>query len=114
MKLDYTPHNMADVEVKVVTKLFEMLEGEGVWVPKVVDDGGEGLAPTPTWSEALEAIGSVEWSTLWIKKEGSIHTWVEFIAGNGSDVVCNYPIWPKDFEALMERLADWVETLTED
>ena len=112
MKIDYTSHNMSDIEVKVVTKLFEMFEEAG-WVPVDVDDGGEDLLPTPTWSETLAAIDSVEWSTLWIKKKGS-STWVEFITGNGSDVVYNYPIWPKDFEALMERHADWVETLLED
>lgn len=38
MKLDYTPHNMSDIEVKIVTKLFEMFEEEG-WAPKKVDDG---------------------------------------------------------------------------
>ena len=113
MKLDYTPHNMRDIEVKIVTKLFEMFEEAG-WVPVDVDDGGEDLLPTPTWSETLAAIDSVEWSTLWIKKEGSSHTWVEFITGSGSDVVYNYPTWPKDFEALMERHADWVVTLLED
>ena len=42
MKLEYTPHNMDDVEVKIVTKLFEMLEEEG-WVPVNVDDGGDDL-----------------------------------------------------------------------
>ena len=29
MKLDYTPHNMSNVEVTILTKLFEMFEEEG-------------------------------------------------------------------------------------
>ena len=111
MKLEYTPHNMADVEVKIVTKLFEMLEEEG-WVPKRVDDGGY-YAPVTTWSEALETIDSVEWSTLQIYKGGR-YSWVEFVLGNGVDVISNYSCWYQDFDALLERHADWVETLTED
>ena len=110
MKLDYTPHNMADVEVKIVTKLFEMLEEEGVWVAVQTADGGDDLVPTTTWSEALETIDSVEWSTLQIYKDGR-YAWVEFVLGNGVDVISNYSCRYQDFEALMERHAAWVETL---
>ena len=111
MKLDYTPHNMADVEVKVVTKLFEMFEEEG-WVPKKVDDGGD-YVPVTTWSEALETIDSVELSTLFVVG-GSQRSWVTLILGNGVDVVSDYSCSGPALEALMERHADWVETLTED
>jgi len=111
MKLDYTPHNMSDIEVKIVTKLFEMFEEEG-WVPKMVDDGGD-YVPTPTWSEALETIDSVEWSALFVT-DGIQTSWVVLILGNGRDVVSDYSCSDPNFEALMERHADWVETLLED
>ena len=113
MKPEYTPFNMTDTEVKIVTKLFEMLEGEGVWVPKVVDDGGDYYILVTTWSEALEVIDSVEWSALFVT-DGIQTSWVVLILGNGIDVVADYSYaWP-DFDALMERHADWIETLTED
>lgn len=112
MKLEYTPHNMADVEVKIVTKLFEMLEEEG-WVPKMVDDGGDDYVYVTTWSEALETIDSVEWSTLFVVGR-SQRSWVTLIHGNGRDVVSDYSCSDPAFEALMERHADWIETLTED
>ena len=111
MKLDYTPHDMADVEVKIVTKLFEMLEEEG-WVPKNVDDGGDYVSTT-TWGEALEVIDSVEWSALFVT-DGIQTSWVALILGNGRDVVPDYSISDPSFDALMERHADWVETLLED
>lgn len=111
MKLEYTPHNMADVEVKIVTKLFEMLEGEG-WEVTSVEDGGDDV-PANTWSDALETIDSVEWSELRVTKDGR-KAYVVLILGNGIDVVADYSYaWP-DFDALMERHADWIETLTED
>ena len=110
MKLDYTPHNMTDIEVKVVTKLFEMLEEEG-WSPHDVDDGGDELVPTTTWSEALEAIDSVEWSTLWVEKEGAHRVWVEFVTGNGADIVSDARALPKEFDALMDRYVGWLDTL---
>lgn len=113
MKLDYTPHNMSDLEVKVVTKLFEMLEGEGVWVPKMVDDGGDDYILVTTWSEALEVIDSVEWSALFVT-DGIQTSWVTLIHRNGMDLVSDYSCSDPAFEALMERHADWVETLLED
>ena len=113
MKLDYTPHNMTDTEVKIVTKLFEMFEGEGAWVPKQVDDGGGDYVPVTTWGEALETIDSVEWSALFVT-DGIQTSWVVLIHGNGRDVVADYSCSDPSFEALMERHADWVETLTED
>ena len=112
MKLDYTPHNMSDLEVKVVTKLFEMLDEEG-WVPKMVDDGGDDYVYVTTWSEALEVIDSVEWSALFVT-DGIQTSWVVLILGNGRDVVSDYSISDPSFDALMERHADWVEALTED
>ena len=112
MKLEYTPHNMADVEVKIVTKLFEMLEEEG-WVLKMVDDGGDDYILVTTWSEALEVIDSVEWSVLFVT-DGIQTSWVVLIPGNGVDLVSDYSCSDPAFEALMERHADWVETLTED
>ena len=112
MKLEYTPHNMDDVEVKIVTKLFEMLEEEGC-VAVQTADGGDDLVPTPTWSEALETIDSVEWSTLQIYKDGH-YAWVEFVLGNGRDAISDYSCRYQDFEALMERHADWIETILED
>ena len=112
MKLDYTPHNMSNVEVKVVTILFEMLEGEG-WAPKKVDDGGDDYILVTTWSEALEVIDSVEWSTLFVT-DGIQTSWVDLIHRNGRDLVFNYSCSDPAFEALMERHADWVETLLED
>ena len=112
MKLDYTPHNMRDIEVKIVTKLFEMFEEEG-WVPKMVDDGGDDYVYVTTWSEALEVIDSVEWSALFVT-DGIQTSWVVLILGNGVDVVSDYSCSDRAFEALMERHADWVETLTED
>lgn len=112
MKLEYTPHNMSDIEVKIVTKLFEMLE-EGAWVPKMVDDGGDDYILVTTWSEALEVIDSVEWSVLFVT--GGIQTsWVTLIHRNGMDLVSDYSCSDPNFEALMERHADWVETLLED
>ena len=113
MKLEYTPHNMADVEVKIVTKLFEMLEEEGAWVPKMVDDGGDDYILVTTWSEALEVIDSVEWSALHVT-DGNQTSWVALIHRNGRDVVSNYSCSDPRFDALMERHADWIETLTED
>lgn len=112
MKLDYTPHNMTDIEVKVVTKLFEMLEREG-WVPKKVDDGGDDYILVTTWSEALEVIDSVEWSALFVT-DGAQTRCVVLILGNGRDVVSDYSCSDPSFEALMERHADWIETLLED
>ena len=112
MKLDYTPHNMSDIEVKVVTKLFEMFEEEG-WVPKMVDDGGDDYILVTTWSEALEVIDSVEWSALFVT-DGVQTRGVVLILGNGRDVVSDYSCSDPNFEALMERHADWVETLLED
>lgn len=112
MKLDYTPHNMSDLEVKVVTKLFEMLEEEG-WAPKKVDDGGDDLVPAATWSEAFETIDSVEWSKMRVKRGGG-REHIVLIVGNGRDVVSDYSCGDPNFEALMERHADWVETLLED
>lgn len=112
MKLDYTPHNMSDTEVKIVTKLFEMLEEVG-WVPKKVDDGGVDLVPAATWSEALETIDSVEWSKMRVKRGGG-REHIVLILGNGRDVVSDYSCSDPNFEALMERHADWVETLLED
>lgn len=112
MKLDYTPHNMSDLEVKIVTKLFEMLEGEG-WVPKVVDDGGDDYVSATTWGAALETIDSVEWSAL-ILDGGTQLSCVVLILGNGVDLVSDYSCSDTGFEALMERHADWIETLTED
>ncbi len=113
MKLEYTPHNMSDLEVKVVTKLFEMLEEEG-WVPKMVDDGGDDYnILVTTWSEALEVIDSVAWSTLFVT-DGIQTSWVTLIHRNGMDLVYDYSCSDPAFEALMERHADWVETLTED
>ena len=112
MNLEYTPHNMADVEVKIVTKLFEMLEDEGAWVPKKVDDGDDYVS-TPTWGAALETIDSVEWSALFVT-DGIQTSWVVLIVGNGRDVVSDYSCSDPNFEALMERHADWVETLLED
>jgi hypothetical protein len=111
MKLDYTPHNMADVEVKIVTKLFEMFE-EGVWVPKMVDDGGDDCILVTTWSEALEVIDSVEWSTLFVT-DGTQTSWVTLLHRNGMDLVSDYSCSNPAFEALMERHADWIETLLE-
>ena len=112
MKLDYTPHNMSDIEVKIVTKLFEMFEEEG-WVPKMADDGGDDYILVTTWSEALEVIDSVEWSVLFVT--GGIQTsWVTLIHRNGMDLVSDYSCSGPRFEALMERYADWVETLLED
>lgn len=111
MKLDYTPHNMRDIEVKIVTKLFEMLEEEG-WVPKKVDDGGD-YVPVTTWSEALEVIDSVEWSALFVT-DGIQTSWVTLIHRNGMDLVHDYSCSDPAFEALMERHADWVETILED
>ena len=113
MKLDYTPHNMTGLEVKVVTKLFEMLEEEGVWVPKMVDDGGDDYILVTTWSEALEVIDSVEWSTLFVT-DGIQTSLIVLIHRNGRDLVSNYSCSSPRFEALMERHAAWVETLTED
>lgn len=112
MKLDYTPHNMSDIEVKIGTKLLEMLEEEGAWVPKKVDDGDE-YVPTSTWSEALETIDSVEWSALFVT-DGIQTSWVVLILGNGRDVVSDYSISDPSFDALMGRHTDWVETLLED
>ena len=113
MKLEYTPHNMDDVEVRIVTKLFEMLEEEG-WVPKMVDDGGDDYnILVTTWSEALEVIDSVEWSALFVT-DGIQTSWVTLIHRNGMDLVSDYSCSDPAFEALMERHADWVETLTED
>ena len=109
MKLEYTPHNMADVEVKIVTKLFEMLEEEG-WVPKTVDDGGDDYILVTTWSEALEVIDSVEWSALFVT-DGIQTSWVVLIHRNGRDVVHDYSCSDPSFEALMERHAAWVESL---
>lgn len=111
MKLEYTPHNMSDIEVKVVTKLFEMLEEEG-WGPVSVEDGGENV-PAATWSEALETIDSVEWSELRVTR-GEVKAYIVLILGNGLDVVSDYAYVPPDFDALMERHADWVETTLED
>ena len=112
MKLDYMPHNMSDIEVKIVTKLFEMFE-EGGWVPKMVDDGGDDYILVTTWSEALEIIDSVEWSVLFVT--GGIQTsWVTLIHRNGMDLVSDYSCSGPGFETLMERHADWVETLLED
>ena len=111
MKLEYTPHNMSDIEVKIVTKLFEMLEEEG-WVPKKVDDGDDYVSTT-TWGAALETIDSVEWSALFVVG-GAQLSWVVLIVGNGRDVVSDYSCSDLNFEALMERHADWVETLLED
>ena len=108
MKLDYTPHNMSDLEVKVVTKLFEMLEEEG-WEPKKVDDGGD-YVPTPTWSEALETIDSVEWSALFVT-DGVQTRRVALILGNGRDVVSDYSYSDPSFVALMDRYVDWIDTL---
>ena len=113
MKLDYTPLNMSDIEVRVVTKLFEMLEEGGVWVPKKVDDGGSDHVPVTTWKEALEAIDSVELSALFVT-DGIQTSWVVLILGNGVDVVSDYSCSDPAFEALMERHFSWVETLTED
>ena len=113
MKLDYTPHNMAEIEVRIVTKLFEMLEEGGMWVPKMVDDGGVDYVSVTTWGEALEAIDSVELSALFVT-DGIQTSWVVLILGNGVDVVSDYSCSDPSFEALMERHADWVETLTED
>lgn len=110
MKPDYTPHNMSDIEVKIVTKLFEMLEEEG-WAPMWVDDGGD-YVPAPTWGAALETIDSVEWSALFVAR-GAQRSWVVLILGNGRDVVSDYSIRNPNFDALMERHADWVETLLE-
>lgn len=112
MKLDYTPHNMSDIEVKIVTKLFEMFEEEG-WAPKKVDDGGDDYILVTTWSEALEVIDSVEWSALFVT-DGVQTRGVVLILGNGRDVVSDYSCSDPSFEALMERHADWVETLLED
>lgn len=112
MKLDYTLHNMSDIEARVVAKLFEMLEEAG-WVPKKVDDGGDDYILVTTWSEALEVIDSVEWSALFVT-DGVQTRWVVLILGNGRDVVSDYSIRDPNFEALMERHADWVETLLED
>ena len=112
MKLNYTPHNMSDIEVKIVTKLFEMLEEEWVWVPKKVDDGGD-YVPVTTWSEALEAIDSVEGSALFVT-DGIQTGRVVLIHGNGMDLVSDYSCSGPGFETLMERHADWVETLLED
>lgn len=112
MRLDYTPHNMSDIEVKVVTKLFEMLEEAG-WAPKKVDDGGDDYILVTTWSEALEVIDSVEWSAL-VVTDGGHTTWIDLIHGTGTDIVYDYLCNDPDFEALMERHADWVETLLED
>ena len=115
MKLEYTPHNMDDVEVKIVTKLFEMLEEEG-WVPVNVDDGGDDLVLITTWSEAreaLEAFDSVEWSALFVT-DGIQTSWVILIPSNERDVVSDYSCNDPDFEALMERHADWIETILED
>ena len=111
MKLDYTLHNMSDIEARVVTKLFEMLEEAG-WVPKKVDDGGD-YVHTTTWGEALEVIDSVEWSALFVT-DGVQTRGVVLILGNGRDVVSDYSCSDPSFEALMERHADWVETLLED
>ena len=112
MKLEYTPHNMSDIEVKIVTKLFEMFKEEG-WMPKMVDDGGDFDVLVTTWSEALEVIDSVEWSALFVT-DGIQTSWVVLILGNGVDLVSDYSCSDPAFEALMERHADWVETLTED
>ena len=112
MRLDYMPHNMSDLEVKIVTKLFEMFEEEG-WVPKMVDDGGSDHVPVTTWKEALEATDSVELSALFVT-DGIQTSWVVLILGNGVDVVSDYSCSDPAFEALMERHFSWVETLTED
>ena len=112
MKIDYTPHNMSDIEVKIVTKLFEMFEEEG-WVPKMVDDGGDDYILVTTWSEALEVIDSVEWSALFVT-DGTQTSWVTLIHRNGMDLVSDYSCSGPGFETLMERHADWVETLLED
>lgn len=113
MKLDYTPHNMRDIGVKIVTKLFEMLEGEGTWVPKMVYDGGDDYILVTTWSEALEVIDSVGWSALFVT-DGIQTSWVTLIHRNGMDLVHDYSCSDPAFEALMERYADWVETILED
>lgn len=112
MKLEYTPHNMSDIEVKIVTKLFEMFEEEG-WRPEQVDDGGDYDILSTTWSEALEAIDSVEWSALFVT-DGIQTGRVALIHGNGMDLVSDYSCSGPGFETLMERHADWVETLLED
>jgi len=110
MKLEYTPRNMRGIEALIIVKLFKMLEGEGTWVPKMVDDGGDDYILVTTWSEALEVIDSVEWSTLFVT-DGTQTSWVTLIHRNGMDLVSDYSCSDPAFEALMERHADWIETL---
>jgi len=75
------------LERSIVRKLIRHLKSKGFELVSVFD--GEELVKTKTETDAIDAIFSVDESSLCVRKEGKRYC-VAFVAGNGSDIVADH------------------------
>lgn len=95
---------MQAIERKIVRAMVKRLGAIG-WKPVSVFDGGEQV-PAITEKAVLEAVDSVDDSTVTFAKEGCINQGVLLVLGNGEDVVSDYNCRYQDFNQAMDSLME--------
>lgn len=107
--MGYVPHNISELETKIVRHYLTELEKHG-WMINAANDGGDEVFPIHGVDAALEVIDSVCDSTIRFKKgEKAASIW--FIAGNEEDIVSDYTIKHYEFAAICDACVEWASEL---
>jgi len=109
-----TNEQRIELERKIVRHLIRAAKEAG-WNVCKVDDGGDELVTVRNETEAMDAIFAVDESRLKFTN-GTVNHTVLIVGGNGIDIIADHSYVDGDadgFEALMNRVAAYVETLDE-
>lgn len=102
---------IAAIERKIVRRLCREAIKDG-FLPTVTFDGEE-YVPTTTETAVLETVFSVDESTVSFRKNGKTHGVLLILGNDGWDVINDYHSDSGPFDAMMERVNTYAETLDE-
>lgn len=93
----------------VVRKLIDLAETAG-FKPVKVNDGD--IVPVRNAGEMMDAVFAVDECTVYFKRDGDAkaHCAVIVLGNMGWDAVADHSVGP-GWDAVMDRLTDWTETL---
>jgi hypothetical protein len=89
----------------VVAKLLERLVEAG-YFPVSVDLDEDDVEPTLTAQDAIEAIYSVDYSTLRVRKNCGAERWIFLILCNGLDVISDFGAGDPELEAVIDKVIE--------
>ena len=113
-----TPHERGELERKIIRHLLNTALAAG-WTVEAVDDGGFDDVRCTNIDEVLDAVFSVDDSTIMFNKtiDGkTLYKGVKIVLGNGIHCIADnsvHPLFEAEVIAPSEAFVEWLESMGE-